>query len=99
MDGDKSSLRKRKGVNADEKARQRFDVCFLRALVVFKIVISRDRNREHAKNTRLRKKAFVTKLQQLLDEMVINKKSEESARLEMGKSLFDQVRISRFASL
>ena len=41
-----------------------------------KLEQSRNRNREHAKNTRLRKKAYVIKLQALVDKMRNQKESE-----------------------
>eukprot|EP01039_Chlorochromonas_danica_P005889 gene5889-6484_t len=62
--------RKRKNLNADEKARQ-----------------SRDRNREHAKNTRLRKKAYVVKLKELVDDMTRQKNLEEQERRNFGERI------------
>lgn len=38
---------------------------------------NRDRNRDHAKNTRLRKKAYVIKLKELVDELTEQKVNEE----------------------
>jgi hypothetical protein len=69
--GDKAS-RKRKHMNADEKAKQ-----------------NRDRNREHAKNTRLRKKAYVVKLKELVDQMNGQKDMEETERTALGEKIFD----------
>ena len=47
---------------------------------IFDTNCSRDRNREHAKNTRLRKKAYVVKLKELVDQMNGQKDMEEKER-------------------
>jgi signal transduction histidine kinase len=52
---------------------------------------SRDRNREHAKNTRLRKKAYVMKLKELLDQMDRQKEIEEKERRALGERIHDTV--------
>ena len=54
-----------------------------------KLEQSRNRNREHAKNTRLRKKAYVIKLKALVEKMRHQKEVEESERLNLGKRIFD----------
>lgn len=54
-----------------------------------KLEQSRNRNREHAKNTRLRKKAYVIKLQALVDKMRNQKDSETSERRALGKRIYD----------
>ena len=53
---------------------------------------SRDRNREHAKNTRLRKKAYVVKLKELVDQMNGQKDMEERERRALGERIHDTVR-------
>lgn len=73
-DDGKSSNRKRKHLNPDEKVKQ-----------------SRDRNREHAKNTRLRKKAYVTKLKELVDQMTRQKENEERDRRVLSEKIHDTV--------
>lgn len=55
-------------------------------------VLSRDRNREHAKNTRLRKKAYVLKLKELVDQMNGQKDMEERERRALGERIHDTVR-------
>mmetsp|Transcript_27455 Transcript_27455/g.46070 ORF Transcript_27455/g.46070 Transcript_27455/m.46070 type:complete len:479 (-) Transcript_27455:362-1798(-) len=50
---------------------------------------SRDRNREHAKNTRLRKKAYVAKLKELVDHMQKVKDAEESERVHLGEKIYE----------
>lgn len=67
------SSKKRKQLNADEKAQQ-----------------NRDRNREHAKNTRLRKKAYVTKLKELMDQMTRLKDNEDNERKLLGEKIYEQ---------
>ena len=52
---------------------------------------SRDRNREHAKNTRLRKKAYVVKLKELVDQMNGQKDMEEKERRALGERVHDTV--------
>jgi len=47
--------------------------------------MTKERNREHARNTRLRKKAYVAKLSQLVVELKAEKEAEE--RLEAAQSL------------
>ena len=50
---------------------------------------NRDRNRDHAKNTRLRKKAYVIKLKELVDQLTEQKTSEEAERKTMGEKIHD----------
>lgn len=52
---------------------------------------SRDRNREHAKFTRLRKKAYVGKLKDLLDEMKKITDAEEADRRSLGEKIHQTV--------
>ena len=54
-----------------------------------KLQISRDRNREHAKNTRLRKKAYVVKLKELVDQMAAQKDAEEKERRAFGMRIHE----------
>jgi len=49
-----------------------------------KLQINRDRNREHAKNTRLRKKAYVVKLKNLVDELTVQRQNEELEHRSLG---------------
>lgn len=56
-------------------------------------MFSRDRNREHAKNTRLRKKAYVTKLKELVDQLSLQKTMEVKDRVSLGKRIYDTVRL------
>jgi len=72
-DDNEKSSRKRKQLNADEKAQQ-----------------NRDRNREHAKNTRLRKKAYVTKLKELMDQMTKARDNEDKERKLLGEKIYEQ---------
>jgi len=55
----------------------------------------RDRNREHAKNTRLRKKAYVTKLKELLEIMTNQRDVEENERLLLAESILETNEIRR----
>ena len=50
---------------------------------------NRDRNRDHAKNTRLRKKAYVIKLKELVDQLTEQKTSEEVERKNMGEKIHE----------
>lgn len=50
---------------------------------------NRDRNREHAKNTRLRKKAYVTKLKELVEQLNNQKTIEEHERKLLGQRIYD----------
>jgi hypothetical protein len=52
---------------------------------------SRDRNREHAKNTRLRKKAYISKLKELVDQLTHQKSLEVRDRISLGKKIYDTV--------
>ncbi len=55
------------------------------------VVSSRDRNREHAKNTRLRKKAYILKLKQLVEEMKKIKDVEDIERRSFAESVYSKV--------
>ena len=72
-DENEKSTRKRKQLNADEKAQQ-----------------NRDRNREHAKNTRLRKKAYVLKLKELMDQITKQKENEDKEREILGERVHEK---------
>lgn len=48
---------------------------------------NRDRNRDHAKNTRLRKKAYVIKLKELVDQLTEQKTKEEFEHKVLGDKL------------
>ena len=50
---------------------------------------NRDRNREHAKNTRLRKKAYVIKLKDLVDQMNEQREMELRERRALGERIYD----------
>ena len=52
---------------------------------------NRDRNREHARNTRLRKKAYVSKLKELVEQLTQQKDIEERERRILGESIYDTV--------
>ena len=54
-----------------------------------KVKQSRDRNREHAKNTRLRKKAYVSKLKSLVDQLTQIKDVEARERVILGRCVYD----------
>jgi hypothetical protein len=54
-----------------------------------KAVQNRDRNRQHAKNTRLRKKAYLVKLKELVDQMNGQKDMEERERRAQGERIHD----------
>lgn len=51
---------------------------------------NRDRNREHARNTRLRKKAYVEELKRTLTELVAQKESEEAKKGMAAQRELDQ---------
>jgi len=50
---------------------------------------SRDRNREHARNTRLRKKVYVTKLKEFVENLSEQKRSEVKQCAEMGARIHE----------
>jgi hypothetical protein len=54
-----------------------------------KLQQSRNRNREHAKNTRLRKKAYVLKLKALVERIARQKEIEESERHALGVRIYE----------
>lgn len=54
---------------------------------------NRDRNREHARNTRLRKKAYVAKVSKLVDELRLQKQYDVQVRNDCGQQIFHNVYI------
>lgn len=54
-----------------------------------KLQQSRNRNREHAKNTRLRKKAYVLKLKALVERISRQKEVEEAERRALGVRIYE----------
>lgn len=52
---------------------------------------NRDRNREHAKNTRLRKKAYVVKLKELVDSMTIHREVDLRERRALAEKINESV--------
>lgn len=50
---------------------------------------NRERNREHAKNTRLRKKAYVLKLKELVDQLTMQKESDDRDRISLAEKIYD----------
>ena len=52
---------------------------------------NRDRNREHARNTRLRKKAYVAKVSKLVDELRLQKQYDVQVRNDCGQQIFHNV--------
>lgn len=63
-------------------------------LITFFTSGSRDRNREHARNTRLRKKVFLQKLQDLCENITAQRNKEIEDRLALGKRIHQTVRFS-----
>jgi hypothetical protein len=57
----------------------------------FLLRYSRDRNREHAKNTRLRKKAYVIKLKELAEQLERQKDIEEMEKRRDGLHFYNTV--------
>lgn len=56
---------------------------------------NRDRNREHAKNTRLRKKAYVTKLKELMDQVTRQKDKDDKDRKKVGEKIYEETVIRK----
>lgn len=52
---------------------------------------SRDRNREHAKNTRLRKKAYVIKLKELAEQLETQKVFDDTEKKSAATNLSQRV--------
>jgi hypothetical protein len=50
---------------------------------------SRDRNREHARNTRLRKKVYVNKLKEFVENLSEQKRSEIKQCSQMGARIHE----------
>ena len=63
-----------------------FVLCFF-VLCVCLVAGSRDRNREHARYTRLRKKAFIGKLKDLQDEIKLASEAEDNERRVIAESI------------
>lgn len=53
--------------------------------------INREKNREHARKTRQRKKIFVAKLKEMVDTMTQLKESQRRERIELGKRIAETV--------
>jgi hypothetical protein len=60
---------------------------------------SRDRNRGHAKNTRLRKKIFIEKVQQLCENFTLERNRERQNRLLLGIRISQMVRVTDVSPL
>jgi len=58
---------------------------------------NRDRNREHAKNTRLRKKAYVSKLKNLVDQLSHIKEVEGRERKMLGERIYSSQEVRKNA--
>jgi len=56
-------------------------------IIMLFLYCSRDRNKEHARFTRLRKKAYVNKLEALLQEMTAVAEAEELERRNLGEKI------------
>ena len=56
-----------------------------------KMIINKQKNREHARNTRRRKKIFVTKLQELVELLSQQRVTEKNDRINLGKRIFETV--------
>lgn len=54
-----------------------------------KTQLSREKNREHARNTRRRKKVFVAKLREMVEVLTQQKNTEKKDRLNLGKRIYD----------
>lgn len=57
----------------------------------------RNRNREHAKNTRLRKKAYVNKLKELVESLHLQKNIEVREKMILGERIYDTQVVRRNA--
>lgn len=53
--------------------------------------LNREKNREHARNTRKRKKIFVAKLKELVDLLTQQKAAEKKDRINLGKRIAETV--------
>lgn len=56
---------------------------------------SRDRNKEHAKNTRLRKKAYLLKLKEIVDSLESQKEKEDKEMTLISHNIFDKQAIRK----
>ena len=89
-----TTLKKKRKQTTDDKSKQKSLISFSLSLFLV-ILISwfiRDRNREHAKNTRLRKKAFLQKLQDICERLTNQRNKEIEDRLALGKRIYETVR-------
>ena len=93
------SSRKPRPTNADEKMKQRLVVKVFLLFFVLIDLISRDRNREHAKNTRLRKKAYILKLKELADELIAQKENDEFQRKGIAENMYSTSLMYKNAAL
>jgi RNase P/RNase MRP subunit p30 len=57
-----------------------------------KTIRNREKNREHARNTRRRKKIFVSKLKEMVERLTQQKDFEKRQRVELGKRIAEGVR-------
>lgn len=84
------------------KPRQCEHVTWIDVNAILRIVCTcssnRDRNREHAKNTRLRKKCYVKKLRELVDRMHAQREGEERERRALGQRIYDTVRTRLYSA-
>lgn len=56
-----------------------------------KSLLNKEKNREHARNTRRRKKIFVSKLKELVDLLTQQKIAEKKDRITLGKRIAETV--------
>jgi hypothetical protein len=99
LENERDSKKRKTVLDNDEKLKQRYfrwlvsHSCPHNIYRTFKTCnawCSRDRNREHAKYTRLRKKAYVGKLKDLYDDLKTSADIEESERSAYGEKVIQQ---------
>jgi hypothetical protein len=91
--------RKRKKPVLD-KIQLKYVMSFLRLVLFPHLSLpSRDRNRGHAKNTRLRKKIFIEKVQQLCENFTLERNRERQNRLLLGIRISQMVRVTDVSPL
>jgi hypothetical protein len=86
---------KRKKFSTEDKSRQRLITTSFGLTNSFSLLYSHpsaNRNRAHARNTRLRKKAFMQKLQDLCENLTAQRNKEIEDRLALGKRIYLTVR-------
>jgi hypothetical protein len=99
--GDRAQTKKkRKEMTSEEKSKQRYLLAFLYCFEIKPNLLyfphfSRDRNREHARNTRLRKKVYVTKLKEFVENLSEQKRSEVKQCAEMGARIHEMHNIRK----